>query len=99
MRFDEAYVDWKSGSITQEVAARLLGVCERTFRRYKPRYEADGLQGLADRRLGQVSHRRASADEVAELAELYRTRYDGFNSKHFIAGIDAYIKARGVTHG
>src|SRR3990172_10559814 len=83
MRFDEAYVDWKSGKITQETAARLLGVCERTFRRYKPRYEAEGLRGLADRRLGQGSHRRASDDEVAELTELYRKRYEGFNSKHF----------------
>lgn len=83
MRFDEAYVDWKSGKITQETAARLLGVSDRTFRRYKPRYEAEGLRGLADRRLGQVSHRRASDDEVAELTELYRKRYEGFNSKHF----------------
>ena len=83
MRFDEAYVDWKSGKITQETAARLLGVSDRTFRRYKPRYEAEGLRGLNDRRLGQASHRRASEAEVGELTELYSKRYEGFNSKHF----------------
>jgi len=31
---------------TQDEAARLLGVCERTFRRYLARREADGLDGL-----------------------------------------------------
>ena len=30
-------------------AARLLGVCERTFRRYVDRYEDEGLDGLVDR--------------------------------------------------
>jgi hypothetical protein len=33
MRFEEAYEGWQSGRLTQEEAARLLGVCERTFRR------------------------------------------------------------------
>ena len=40
--------------------ARLLGVCERTFRRYVDRYEEEGLDGLVDKRLGQVSARRAA---------------------------------------
>jgi len=34
MRFEEAYDDWSSRKINQEEAAMLLGVCERTFRRY-----------------------------------------------------------------
>ena len=33
MRFEEAYEGWQSGRLTQEEAARLLGVCDRTFRR------------------------------------------------------------------
>jgi hypothetical protein len=33
MRFDEAYEGWCEGRLSQEEAARLLGVCERTFRR------------------------------------------------------------------
>ena len=40
-----------------------LGVSERTFRRWRDRYEAEGAEG--DRRPGQVSARRAGADEVA----------------------------------
>ena len=30
MRFEEAYGGWQSRRLTQEEAARLLGVCERT---------------------------------------------------------------------
>ena len=83
MRFEEAYNGWTAKSINQTEAARLLGVCERTFRRYINRYEEDGLDGLVDKRLSQVSHRRAPVDEVMNLADLYRNRYEGFNVKHF----------------
>jgi transposase len=71
--------------LTQEEAARLLGVCERTFRRYLDRYEEAGLEGLIDKRLEQVSHRRAPVDEVLALAERYRSRHLGWNVKHFYA--------------
>ena len=56
MRFEEAYAGWQGGRLRQEEAARLLGVCERTFRRYIDRYEEAGMEGLIDQRLGQVSH-------------------------------------------
>ena len=54
MRFEEAYEGWNAGRLTQVEAAQLLGMCERSFRRYMVRYEADGLEGLIDRRLEQV---------------------------------------------
>jgi len=83
MRFVEAYVGWQSRRLTQGEAARLLGVCDRTFRRYVDRYEEEGLDGLADKRLGQVSARRAPVDEVVRTEALYRERYDGWSVKHF----------------
>jgi transposase len=83
MRFVEAYTGWQERRLTQEEAARLLGIHERTFRRYIDRYDEDGLEGLVDRRLSQVSHRRAPVDEVVRLEALYRERYDGWNVKHF----------------
>jgi transposase len=85
MRFDEAYTGWQEGQLTQEDAARLLGVCERTFRRQIGRYEADGIDGLIDKRMAQVSHRRAPVDEVLGLVDLYRNDYRGWNVKHFHA--------------
>ena len=30
MRFEEAYTSWQRRNLTQEEAARLLGVCDRT---------------------------------------------------------------------
>ena len=72
MRFEEAYSGWTERRLTQEDAAQLLGVCARTFRRYIDRYEEDGLDGLLDKRLTQLSHRRAPVDEVLRLVDRYR---------------------------
>jgi hypothetical protein len=83
MRFEEAYEGCKRGRLTHEEAAILLGVCDRTYRRYVVRYEERGMEGLADRRLCQVSHRRAPVDEVITLADIYNNRYRGFTAKHF----------------
>jgi hypothetical protein len=84
MRFEEAYGGWEAGRLTQAEASSLLGVCERTFRRYLMRYEADGLEGLLDRRLEQVSHRKAPVDEVMDLLSTYRRRHEGWNAKHAV---------------
>ena len=83
MRFAEAYESWNSGRLSQHEAAHLLGMSERNFRRYLVRYESEGIEGLADRRLDQFSHRRAPVDEVLKLVDLYRVRYSGWNVKHF----------------
>jgi transposase len=69
--------------LTQEEAARLLGVCDRTFRRQIRRYEAEGMDGLVDKRLSPVSHLRAPVDEVMALTERSRERFFGWNIKHF----------------
>jgi hypothetical protein len=83
MRFEEAYEGWNEGRLTQAEAARILGMCERSFRRYLWRYEAGGLEGLIDRRLEQASNRRAPVDEVLALSDRYRSRHRGWNVKHF----------------
>lgn len=83
MRFEEMYSGWQEGRFSQEDAARVLGVCSRTFRRQICRYEEDGLEGLSDKRLTQASHRRAPVDEVLKLTERYRKSYRGWNVKHF----------------
>ena len=84
MRFEEAYGGWEAGRLTQAEAARLLGICERTFRRYVVGYDEGGLEALVDRRLSQVSHRRAPVDEVMRLTQQYQSRHLGWNAKHFI---------------
>src|SRR3954451_2325976 len=64
-------------------AAELLGVGERTFRRWCERYEEDGEAGLLDRRLGKASGKRVPVDRADEVESLYRTRYSGFTARHF----------------
>jgi transposase len=74
---------WESGELNQEEAAELLGVSERTFRRWTRRYEEEGEAGLVDRRLGKTSGRRVPSDRAEEVERLYRERYQGFTVKHF----------------
>jgi len=97
MRFDEAYGGWQRGQLTQEEAGRLLGMSERNFRRYVERYQGEGEAGVMDKRLTQASSRCAPVDEVLRLTDLYDSRYNGWNVKHFYsfykrehAGIRSY---------
>jgi hypothetical protein len=83
MRFKEAYEGYQCKRLSQSEAATLLGVCDRSFRRYMVRYEQSGTQGLLDRRLNEPSHRRAPVDEVIELQALYSERYRDWNVRHF----------------
>ncbi|MDE0505988.1 MAG: helix-turn-helix domain-containing protein [Candidatus Poribacteria bacterium] len=54
-RFEEAFFGWTESRLTQDEAARVLGVCTRTFRRWSDWYEEEGLEGLRDKRLPQAS--------------------------------------------
>ena len=74
---------WESAELNQEEAAELLGVSERTFRRWTRRYEEEGEAGLLDGRLGKASGRRVPSDRADEVERLYRERYQGFTVKHF----------------
>ena len=83
MRFEEVYGRHQAGRLGQEEMAEILNVDVRTVRRWIRRYEDEGMDGLIDRRLGQVSARRAPVDEVLNVEALYRSRYGGFTAKHF----------------
>jgi transposase len=83
MRFEEVYAGWQGRRLTQQEAGNLLGVSERTFRRQIGRFEAEGMDGLIDLRMAQVSSRRAPVDEVLGVVRLYGTDYAGWNVKHF----------------
>ena len=72
MRFEEVYFGWNESRFSQEEAARVLGICDRTFRRYVNRYEERGLEGLSDKRLTQASFRRGPVDEVRAVATSIR---------------------------
>src|SRR5574338_979276 len=83
MRFEELYARRPRRELTMGEAAEMLGITERTFRRWSTRYEAEGTEGLEDRRIGRVSARAVPADEVLQRVTLYETRYTGWTVKHF----------------
>jgi len=83
MRFEEILERTRSRQLSQEEAASALGMSERTFRRWRKRHDADGAEGLYDRRLGKVSSRRVPVDTVMKALELFDTRYFDFTAKHF----------------
>ena len=83
MKFEEIYERTTSRLLSQYEAASILGVSERTFRRWRDRYEAEGAEGLYDRRLGRPSGRRVPADTVLAMLTLFDTRYWDFTAKHF----------------
>lgn len=83
MRFNKIYTDWKVQKLTVEEAAELLGVHERTFQRYCRRYEENGAEGLADARLDKAAHNAAPVNEVADMLNLFETKYSNFNAAHF----------------
>ena len=69
--------------LTQAAASELLGINVRTFQRWAERYEAEGDDGLVDRRMGRRSPRRAPEEELERMLGLFRDKYADFTVKHF----------------
>jgi transposase len=83
MRFEALLERQEEGALSQVEAAEMLGMSERSFRRWRDRLREEGEAGLADRRLGKPSSRRAASEEIARMLGLYRDRYVDFTVKHF----------------
>jgi transposase len=83
MRFEGLLDRHERGELNQEEAAEMLGVSERTFRRWRDRLRDEGPVGLRDRRIGKPSSRRAAVEEIQRMLGLYEERYEGFTAKHF----------------
>ncbi len=82
-RIVDAIGGWHRGELSCQEAAELLGFSERHFRRLRDRYEAQGAEGIIDRRRGRASARRAPLDRIEWVVEPYRTRSFDVTAKHF----------------
>lgn len=82
-RYLEGLSRYRAGAFSCLEAAEFLGISERHFRRLRDVYEAEGAEGLIDKRRGRASGRRAPADQLEWVLEQYRTRYWDFTAKHF----------------
>ena len=82
-KFFDVFGRWEQRQLSQVEAAEILGKSERQFRRYIDRYEAAGLEGLRDGRLGRPSGKAIAKDAVERILALFRTTYHGWNVTHF----------------
>ena len=64
-------------------AAEIIGVSDRTMRRWRERLEEHGYDGLTDRRKGKQSQRRVPVKTCEEVLGLYQERYFDLSAKHF----------------
>src|SRR6266481_789240 len=64
-------------------AAEIIGVTDRSVRRWRERLELEGYSGLVDRRKGKPSDRRVPLAKVEQVLRLYRETYFDLNIRHF----------------
>jgi Winged helix-turn helix len=60
-KFRDVLSRWDAGELSMMEAVELLGVSERQFRRYRDRYEEDGVEEFVTGRLGKPSPKRVPA--------------------------------------
>ena len=83
MKVQDVLLKAMAGKITWWAAAEILGVTDRTMRRWRDRLEEDGYAGLADRRKGKPSAQRIPLATVEKVLGLYHGTYYDLNIRHF----------------
>jgi len=83
MKVQEVILRAMAKRITWWQAAEIIGISDRSMRRWRERYERWGYDGLFDRRRGQPSPKRVPLETVEEVLRLYQEQYGDFNVRHF----------------
>ena len=83
MKVQEVILRAMAKKITWWQAAEIIGITDRSMRRWRERYEEHGYDGLFDRRRGQPSAKRVPLLMVEQVLGLYRDRYFDLNVRHF----------------
>ncbi len=83
MKVQEVILRAMAKKITWWQAAEIIGISDRSMRRWRERLEEFGYDGLFDRRRGQPSPRRVALATVEQVLGLYRDRYFDLNVQHF----------------
>ena len=83
MKVQEVILRAMAKKITWWQAAEIIGISDRSMRRWHERLEEFGYEGLFDRRRGQPSPKRVPLATVEQVLGLYRDRYFDLNVQHF----------------
>jgi len=65
-------------------AAEIIGISDRSMRRWRERYQEYGYDGLYDRRLKRPSPKKVPLETIEKVLCLYRETYFDFNVRHFV---------------
>lgn len=83
MKAQEVILKAAAGKLKWWEAAEIMGVTDRTMRRWRERLNEHGYSGLWDYRKRQPSPKRVPMATVEEVLRLYAERYFDFNVRHF----------------
>ena len=83
MKVQEVILKAMAGSLKWWEAAEIIGVSDRTMRRWRERYQEVGYDGLYDRRKRRPSPKRVPLKTAETVLQLYREKYFDFNVRHF----------------
>ncbi|MGC9199826.1 MAG: helix-turn-helix domain-containing protein, partial [Acidobacteriaceae bacterium] len=83
MKVQEVILRAMAKKITWWQAAEIIGISDRSMRRWRERYEQHGYDGLPDRRRGKPSEKRVPLALAEQVLGLYRERYFDLNVRHF----------------
>ena len=83
MKVQDVLLKAMAKKISWWAAAEIIGVSDRTMRRWHQRLEKDGYDGLRDRRKGKPSSHRVALKTAEEVLRLYREQYYDLNIRHF----------------
>ena len=83
MKVQEVILRAMAGKLQWWHAAEIIGVTDRTMRRWRQRYAEHGYDGLFHRQKGKPSPQRVPMQEAEEVLRLYQERYSDFNVRHF----------------
>jgi len=83
MKVQEVILKAMAGSLKWWEAAEIIGVSDRTMRRWRERYQEHGYDGLYDRRKKRPSPKRMPMEKAEQILQLYRHKYFDFNVRHF----------------
>ena len=83
MMAQEVILKAAAGKLTWREAAEIMGITERTMRRWRERLNEHGYSGFWDYRKQQPSPKRVPMQTVEQVLQLYREKYFDFNVRHF----------------
>ena len=83
MKVQEVMLRAMAGKLKWWDAAEILGMSDRSLRRWRKRYEEHGYDGLYDGRKGRPSPKRVPGKTLERVRELYREKYFDCNGRHF----------------